>query len=290
MMLLAAPVDNSTQGLHDLMLAVLFDNSMQGLHNLTILLHDHPEVVNTCITGASFPVPGGPAYYSTPQPPIFWALSEYHYDFKWTTSRISILVNHGAELNVLHRNGHSTPLEVLLTRFQSEDDQSHLISLVGFMIHCGADPNYRADVCTPLCDIILGISGFDSAEFIESLLELGFNPNALGGNGWTALMIAVNMPRSHDTVEVLLRHGADPLMPAEPRTEVYPEDQVALNNVTAIELACALGRLPCVELCFDYDYRIRRRIRLRGAFLSVACSARQVDVIFFLVRKIMIPM
>jgi ankyrin repeat protein len=289
MMSLTAPVDNATQGLHDLMLAALSDNSMQGLHNLTMLLRDHPEIVNTCCTFPFFPEPGGPAHFSTPQPPIFWALSDYHYDSEWTPSRVSILVNHGAELNVLHRNGHSTPLDVLLTGIRSEDDPSHLISIAWFMIHWGADPNHRADVCTTLCDIILGISGFDSAEFIESLLELGFNHNAVGSNGWTALMIAVNLSH-HDTVEVLLRHGADPLMPAEPRTEDYPDDRVACNNVTAIELACAIGSLRSVELCFDYDYRIRRRIRLRGEFLSVACSARQVDVIFFLVTKIMISM
>ena len=289
MMSLADPVDNSTQGLHDLMLDALFDNSIQGLHNLTILLRDHPEVVNTCITCPTFPVPGGPVYFSTPQPPIFWALSVCDYDFEWTTSRVSILVNHGAELNVLHRSGRSRPLDDLLTCISwSEIDPSHLITLAWFMIHWGADPNYRADVCTTLCDIILGISAYNTAEYIESLLELGFNHNAVGRNGWTALMIAINMTHD-DTVEVLLRHGADPLMPAEPRTAV-PDDRVAWNNVTAIELACAIGSLRCVELCFDYDYRIRRRIRLRGEFLSVACSARQVDVIFFLVKKIMIPL
>ncbi len=156
-----------------------------------------------------------------------------------------------------------------------------MICIAWFMIHWGADPNYRADVCPTLCDIISGISTCDSAEFIESLLELGFNHNAVGRNGWTALMIAVNMPRSNDTVEVLLRHGADPLMPAEPRTEGYPNDQVARNKITAIELACAIESLRCVELCCDYDYRIRRRIRSRGEFLSVACSARKLDVIFF---------
>jgi len=286
-------VDNATQGLHDLMLAAVSDNSTQGLHNLTILLRDHPEIVNTCCTFPLFPEPGGPALFPTPQPPIFWALSDYHYDFEWTASRVSILLNHGAELNVLHGNGHSTPLYVLLTGIRSEDDPSHLITIAWFMIHWGADPNYRADVCPTLCDIILGISGFDSAEFIESLLELGFNPNAVGRSGLTALMIAVVDMSHHDTVEVLLRHGADPLMPNEPRTEEdYPDDGTAMeedypDDVTAIELACAIGSLRCVELCFDYDYRIRRRI---PEFLSVACSACQVDVIFFWVTKITISM
>lgn len=114
-----------------LVLAALFDNSEQGLHDLIVyLVRDHSVVNNNIRYPYYFRVPGGEDYFLT-QPPIFWALDEFHYDYKWVCARVSILLNHGAELNVLlHCNGHTTPLHFVLTKMPSEDNpSSHLIKI-----------------------------------------------------------------------------------------------------------------------------------------------------------------
>ncbi len=124
---------------------------------------------------------------SLQQPPLYWVLSTILWDFDSVYPRILILLEHGAELNVLYKVNSvvTTPLHLVMTKLLESED-SNTISLGRLLVSNGADPNFQAEVCPLLCDCLE--LHYRSVDIIVFLMEIGTNPNQFGKRGWTALM------------------------------------------------------------------------------------------------------
>jgi ankyrin repeat protein len=107
-----------------------------------------------------------------------------------------LLVNAGADIDNIDREGYS----ILLVALEKKD-----IGFVKALLEMGADPNKASISRTPLWYAAQN----DDYEAVKLLLEAGANPNQKTEvDGWFPLEDA----KSLAMVELLLEHGADPLM------------------------------------------------------------------------------
>lgn len=131
--------------------------------------------------------------------PLHVAIGEF--GFGGTTEFVSVLIEHGADVNGWDANRNETPL--LNASMPSEIEAARIL------LEAGADPNVRrSDGESPLR---LAVWEKD-LEYATLLLRHGAGKtvNEFGGDrAWTALAIAAhtfNIPM----IELLLREGADP--------------------------------------------------------------------------------
>lgn len=223
--------------------------------------------------------------HSLLQPPLYWVLSTILWDFDSVYPRILILLEHGAELNVLYKVNSrvTTPLHLVMTKiFEFQD--SNTISLGRLLVSNGADPNFQGDVCPLLCDCLELF--YRSVDITVFLMEIGTNPNQVGKRGWTALMFAVD-GGYNDNVDVLLRYGANPTYRSKSREMGHSHP--LYTNISAIEFACALGRLSCLELCLKYVCKGPTRQTLLLRALVIACESGHPNIVFFLLTKHLLP-
>jgi ankyrin repeat protein len=109
---------------------------------------------------------------------------------------VRLLVNAGADINYVDGLGYS----ILLTALEKND-----IEFVRALLEMGTDPNKASISRTP----IWYAAQSDDYEATKLLLEAGANPNQRTEvDGWFALEDAPSLAM----VELLLEHGADPLM------------------------------------------------------------------------------
>ncbi len=223
---------------------------------------------------------------SLQQPPLYWVLSTILWDFDSVYPRILILLEHGAELNVLYKVNSvvTTPLHLVMTKILESED-SNTISLGRLLVSNGADPNFQAEVCPLLCDCLE--LHYRSVDIIVFLMEIGTNPNQVGKRGWTALMFAVEAGYN-DNVDVLLRYGANPTYRSKQPREREPCHPL-YTNISAIEFACALGRLSCLELCLKYICKGPTRQPLLLRALVIACESGHASIVFFLLTRLLLP-
>jgi ankyrin repeat protein len=228
-----------------------------------------------------------PEHSSLQQPPLYWVLSTILWDFDSVYSRILILLEHGAELNVLYEVNSvvsSTPLHLVMTKILECED-SNTISLGRLLVSNGADPNFQAEVCPLLCDCLE--LHYRSVDITVFLMEIGTNPNQVGKRGWTALMFAVEAGYT-DNVDVLLRYGANPTYRSKQSRETEPCHPLYCN-ISAIEFACAIGRLSCLELCLKYVCKGPTKQPLLLRALVIACESGHTSIVFFLLTKLLLP-
>ena len=220
------------------------------------------------------------------QPPLYWVPSTILWDFDSVYPRILILLEHGAELNVLYEVNSvrvTTPLHLVMTQMLEFQD-SNTISLGRLLVSNGADPNFQADVCPLLCDCLELF--YRSVDITVFLMEIGMNPNQVGKRGWTALMFAVDAGYN-DNVDVLLRYGANPTYRS--KSSETGHCHPLYTNISAIEFACAIGRLSCLELCLKYVCKGPTRQPLLYRALVIACESGHTNIVFFLLTKLLLP-
>jgi ankyrin repeat protein len=245
------------------LVSALIDESAQGLRNLAALLQVH-SVHHTIRQDPRF----GPYDYgdhNAQQLPIFWVICAPSFKLEWMIPRLSILLEHGAELNVFHQSLSITPLHFVMTcRPYRDDEESARLTIARFLVDNGANPNLPFPTLPyhhypTLCDCL---KLFFSAEVILCLLEIGTDPNQCDKKGLTALILAVREGHDNSAYE-LLRYGANPLMRSNSR-----------------------GPLRSVELCLDYIPTEQRGIQSLQGALYVASKNEQVNAIHFLVMHI----
>jgi hypothetical protein len=147
--------------------------------------------------------------HSRTQLPIFWAIDQYRWEEQWGIPRLRLLLDHGAELNVVHESRCVTLLSVALY------EDCHM-GLVRFLVENGADPNFEDE---RICLILVGCIKHSSvtppafvACKVKYLLEKGTNPNQFDERGVSALMLAINCRRHDASVKELLQWGANPML------------------------------------------------------------------------------
>ena len=255
------------------------------------------------------------------QLPIFWLLDRhlngppYMRNPIWKTTawlhqRVQILLDHRVEFNVMYHS--VTPLYIAMIRVKS-------CPLANIMIEHGADINFGGDSCPILCDCIKDLGG--CYEVLSYSLQKGIDPNQFDRDGVTALILAIK-DHQHDTVCALLEYGADPLMrsistdwsrwqyndssisPLEMACESGFADGVlaCLWYIDAcdrtpellrrpIMLACAWGHLICLDVCLwgccSMNLTDEEATELLHCGLYVACESSQVDIIMYLIKRIM---
>jgi Ankyrin repeat len=243
--------------LHPFVDALTRDKSEQGFRDVSRFLHQ--------IGSANLPITNHrkcrefrrcnrrhDGWIHTPtQLQIYWAIDQdlyHHWEERWGIPRLRLLLDHGAELNVIHETHGMTPLYVALY----EDCR---IGIVKFLVENGADPNFGGEICPVLVGCIKYSSvtpPFLVARKVKYLLEKGTNPNQIDERGVSALMLAINCCRHDASVKELLRWGANPMLrtalpliqrPINPKIP-YPTwtpEEASKRDISPIELACAWG-------------------------------------------------
>jgi ankyrin repeat protein len=245
--------------------------------------------------------------------PIFWAIDSHYFMQEWAIRRLAILFDHGAEVNVLHKGRQITPLYHVMINLKN-------LSIAKFLVENGADPNFEADICPILCDYI---NRWEGPKAIRFLLEVGTDPNQYDKQGWTPLIVAIHCGCDdvEETVDILLENRADPLLRSR-TTEGYrnpyygmsalevsccarglswslsmsllekmlryiPAHKYSTENLQrTLYIACTKGYLSSVELILDTIPPEEFKSHLLQGALYLACNHEELDVIMFLVKRI----
>ena len=267
----------------------LTDKSEQGLWDVSRFLHQIGSA-NLPITNhrkcREFPIRyrrGDGWNHSPTQLPIFWAIDQiqYRWEERWGIPRLQLLLDHGAELNVIHESRGMTPLYVALY----EDCR---MGLVRFLVENGANPNFGDEICPVLVGCIKHSSMTPPAVVahkVKYLLEIGTNPDQFDERGVSALMLAINCRRHDASVKELLRWGANPMLrtalpliqrPINPKIP-YPTwtpEEASERDISPIELACAWGSTSTLKIVLSHIPSNQRTAQLMQRPLYLACGAR----------------
>ncbi len=260
----------------------LIDNSEKGLRDVIAFLHQ--------IKSVNLPIKSRHKDYSSfdggrhtrTQLPIFWAIDRKHWKGGETGfARLRLLLDHGAELNVVHESRGVTPLYVALHEWCN-------MRLVSFLVENGADPNFGDDICPVLVGCIKHSSFTPPllvAHKIKFLLEKGTNPDQFDERGVSALMLAINCGRHDPSVKALLQWGANPLLrtalpfiqrPLNPYT-FYPtwtRKEASGRDISPIELACAWGSTSTLKIVLSHIPSSQHTAELMQRPLYLACGAK----------------
>ena len=147
----------------------------------------------------------GSADGDRPVSPLNYALGCNRRGGNWSRPRsfelLESLLAFGADVN--ERMGHSgwTPLQ-----YVANDGDPNTIDL---FLRYGADPNARTDADQ---SSLLHIAARNNTnpDAVESILDLGFDVDALTGAGQPPLLLASKHNENPDVVQLLLERGADP--------------------------------------------------------------------------------
>lgn len=86
--------------------------------------------------------------------------------------------------------------------------------------------------------------GKHDARAVRFWLEAGMNPNAVDGDGNTALGLALHIG-NRDILHILLRHGADPNMSVHQKRFIHPlEKAISIDRLDLIEELIKFGSNP----------------------------------------------
>ena len=262
---------------HPFILA-LINNSEQGLRDVSAFLRRFGSVNIPICSGHDYCkfVADGDRCVRI-QLPIFWAIDRYHWDRQWGFSKLRILLDHGAVLNVIHESRCVTPLYLALAEYEN-------MGLARFLVENGANPNYGADVCPVMVKCIKGNQWWKPAErayVVKYLLEIGTNPNQCDERGVPALLHAVNgRCPNDDIVKELLRWGANPLRRTANPLQRRPrgvfmghwQPKEEPKHITPIELACAWGATSTLKIVLSHIPSEQHTAQLMQHPLYLACE------------------
>jgi len=113
---------------------------------------------------------------------------------------LDLLLAAGANVNVQDRSG--------VSALMWASKRGHL-SVVDRLVVYGADFNFQGKGGE---NALMWACLSDRFELVDRLLSLGCDVDLINNEGWTALMMVCAAGRRKDIVQLLLDHGADPLI------------------------------------------------------------------------------
>lgn len=137
-----------------------------------------------------------------------------------------------------------TGTPIIHLAFSPESDAQSIETIVRMMARAGANPRAPHGPGPSLPERIVRVfSGPDAERFIGLIVELGFDIDARGPGGRTALMWELEQTRGNDRiVEALLRAGANPAAQDDKGLDAYARAEFNGRKQALIKMAVAQER------------------------------------------------
>lgn len=137
---------------------------------------------------------------------------------------------------------HGVP--ILHLAFSHQSDEESIEAIARAMVAAGANPRASHGEGPGLPERIIRVFGAPQAERLLGLVvSLGFDIDARGVDGRTALMWAIDAPAGSDRVlEALLRSGADPALEDARGRSAYARAQASGREQALIKMAVSQER------------------------------------------------